>query len=153
MREEYEHELPKIKTRPTTEEIAVFKEKMLAVGVESGCKGKKFRDYYKYHARLKQAYRSLVYFLQVIYDDGTPGPIKIGCSCQVRGRRCNIQTDNPHEVRLIATITGFRDVEAAWHERFAGAHRRGEWFDPVPELVLAIQETLTGGTDGNNLVP
>ena len=153
MREEYEHDLPKINTRPTLEEIAAFKEKLIAVGEESACKGQKFKDYYKYHTRLQQAHRSLVYFLQVIYDDGTPGPIKIGCSCQIRGRRVTIQTDNPHKVVLIATLAGYRDVESAWHQRFANAHRRGEWYDPTPELVQAIQDALKGETGGNNTNP
>src|SRR5262249_34508835 len=37
-----------------------------------------------------------------------------------------------------------------WHERFADARERGEWFGPVPELLLAIMEAKVSQLEAEN---
>lgn len=41
---------------------------------------------------------------------------------------------------FLATVDGGRDLERAYHERFA-EHRHGksEWFDPAPEILAEIE--------------
>lgn len=139
--------LPTIDTKPSPEYVEQFKEDMLAMAEERGWKSSDVTAAYNHHIRLKQALASLVYFFQVVYDDGTPGPIKIGCSYTLESRLATIRSSNPHKVRVLGVIDGYRDIETAWHERFVAAKRHGEWYNPTPELMIAIEDESVPWTD------
>jgi hypothetical protein len=77
---------------------------------------------------------AFVYFIQVVPD----GPIKIGCAHDVIARLIDLQIGNHCELRLLTTMWGGSNQEAALHRRFAEHSRRGEWFHPAPELLAFI---------------
>jgi len=58
---------------------------------------------------------SAVYFLKAV----SSGWIKIGYSKRPLERVSGYHTFCPHELRLLKVIEGERDVEHAWHRRFA----------------------------------
>lgn len=79
----------------------------------------------------------MIYFIR---NEATE-QIKIGFTAgNGEDRRRDLQTGCPGELVLLWEIEGSRQEEAAWHERFAGARERGEWFRPVPELLLEIMK-------------
>ena len=53
---------------------------------------------------------------------------------------------------LLLQIDGSKQDETAWHERFADARvrERGEWFKPLPELMLAIMEAKVSRLEAEN---
>lgn len=72
-----------------------------------------------------------VYFIQ---DAG--GEIKIGFSDRDPMVRLSaMQTGNPRELRLLASIPGTRGTEQELHARFDHVRIRGEWFRPDPFLL------------------
>src|SRR5687767_6897382 len=75
---------------------------------------------------------SFVYFIKPV---GMEGPIKVGHSSFPMARLASLQTWSPFELEVIAEIEADRSIETAIHERFARWQVRGEWFEPVPELV------------------
>jgi hypothetical protein len=78
----------------------------------------------------------MIYFLQ----DSRTFEIKIGYTgaADARMRLGTLQTGNPAGLVLLLLMDGERAQETALHHRFARAHVRGEWFQPVPELLQAI---------------
>jgi hypothetical protein len=77
--------------------------------------------------------------------------IKIGfTSREGEDRLQDIQTGCPGQLVLLLQIEGTKRDEAAWHKRFAGARERGEWFRPVPELLLAIAEGKVSQLEAEN---
>lgn len=77
-----------------------------------------------------------VYFVQ----QGADGPIKIGYSKDPVARFVSLQTGSAVQHRYLGNIPGTRETERTLHARFWGAHVRGEWFDPTPELLAYIDE-------------
>lgn len=83
-----------------------------------------------------------VYFAQALHG----GPIKIGCSRVPRRRLSDVRSASGIDVRLLGTIPGGFDVEAALQWRFssfriAGKHRdKGDWFHPSDALLAYINE-------------
>ena len=79
----------------------------------------------------------MIYFIR---DEATQ-LIKIGfTAADVENRLRTLQTGCPGKLVLLLHMEGSEQDEAAWHERFVDARERGEWFTPVPELLLAIME-------------
>jgi hypothetical protein len=76
--------------------------------------------------------------------------IKIGYTGDVDDRLATLQTGCPGSLVLLLQIEGSKPEETAWHERFADARARGEWFRPVPELLLAIMEAKGSQLDADN---
>lgn len=78
-----------------------------------------------------------VYFIQM----GDGGPIKIGLSANVQQRLDVFQLSAPYPLTLLAVVRNGRDrLERELHARFASARLRGEWFQPVPELLSYIRD-------------
>jgi hypothetical protein len=71
-----------------------------------------------------------VYFVHCQATDA----VKIGFADDARKRFSKIQSDSPGDLRLLAVEDGGREREAELHARFAGARRRGEWFEFAPAL-------------------
>jgi hypothetical protein len=67
--------------------------------------------------------------------------VKIGFTeREVHDRLREIQTGCPGLLTPLLQMDGTRQDDQAWHDRFAAARERGEWFRPVPELLRAIEE-------------
>lgn len=72
-----------------------------------------------------------VYLIEAV---GT-GTLKIGYSAQYPGKRLgNLQTANPHDLRLVGFLTGTRRDEQRYHAMFSHLHIRGEWFYATDEI-------------------
>src|SRR5262245_20648337 len=79
----------------------------------------------------------MIYFIR---DEATQY-IKIGFTAgDSEDRLSDLQTGCPGRLVLLLEMEGSKQLETAWHERFAGARERGEWFRPVPELLQAIDD-------------
>ena len=77
--------------------------------------------------------------------------VKIGFTARDgEDRLRDFQTGCPGQLVLLLQIEGSKQDEAAWHERFAEARERGEWFQPVPELLLAITEAKVSQLEAEN---
>lgn len=85
-----------------------------------------------------------VYFIKPV---GQAGPIKVGHSIFPPDRLGALQTWSPVDLELISQFPGSFEIERAIHERFARWQVRGEWFEPVDELVKLAE----GIRDGGNL--
>jgi len=73
-----------------------------------------------------------VYFLQA----GEGGAVKIGLAKDARRRVALLKTGSPLPLTLIGLwADGSAEDEQALHRRFAGARVRGEWFEPVGDLI------------------
>lgn len=66
---------------------------------------------------------------------------KIGFSDTPTRRVKDLQTANPVEVVLVATIPGTMKSESTWHRTFAHKKVRGEWFDLDKEEIGAFLRT------------
>lgn len=75
------------------------------------------------------------------------GPVKIGKTVNPADRIKTLQTGNPTELRGLAAWRAMECEEEQLHCEFAYAHVRGEWFEPVPEL-LALVDVLGGDFEG-----
>lgn len=89
----------------------------------------------------------MIYFIR---DEETQF-VKIGFTAgDGEDRLRDLQTGCPGELVLLLQMEGSQQEETAWHERFAGARERGEWFRPVPELLLAITEAKVSQLEAEN---
>jgi hypothetical protein len=86
----------------------------------------------------------MIYFMQPV--DG--GPVKIGCSANVRARQKQLEAHYGRELALLATMEGDREQETEIHARFADL-RLGhtEQFRPAPELMAFIGRPLLVGAN------
>ena len=75
----------------------------------------------------------------VYFIGGELGAIKIGLAGDVSKRLATIQSNSPISVRVMASIAGGRDLEMAYHKRFAASRLHGEWFERTPELLAEIE--------------
>lgn len=80
-----------------------------------------------------------IYFLQ----NGRRKVVKIGYTRDHGGRVSSMQSANPEELRVLATIRGTRLAEAELHKRFAKYNVRGEWFRLEGDLAKYVAG-LTG---------
>jgi hypothetical protein len=69
---------------------------------------------------------------------GTGGPIKIGVTQKPAERLATLQQGNAETLRGVAAWRAFAADEKWLHQEFAHARIRGEWFEPVPELVELV---------------
>jgi len=78
----------------------------------------------------------VVYFVQ---ESGS-GAIKIGVTGNIKSRLDMLRVNSPHEMNLVASVSGDERLEKYLHTRFKGSNVRGEWFRPTPELLECIEE-------------
>src|SRR5262245_48533331 len=79
----------------------------------------------------------VIYFIQ----DSATYAIKIGHTNDDPYVRLDaLQTGNPSELVLLTSMPGECFHEARLHRNLAAARIRGEWFRPVPELLLLLCE-------------
>lgn len=85
---------------------------------------------------------SYIYFIQA-QDNG---PIKIGSTGDnPRKRMVKIQSDFPWPVRLLGAIEGTVSQEKRIHLILARWKTQGEWFEPTPIVLAAIEAALECG--------
>lgn len=77
--------------------------------------------------------KHVVYFVQA-----DCGPIKIGTTGNIEWRLKTLEGQSPVPVKLLATTSGQRLDEYAYHARFAAHRLHGEWFSPHPDLLAEI---------------
>jgi Meiotically up-regulated gene 113 len=74
--------------------------------------------------------------------------VKIGFTGRdVDERLSEFQTGCPGLLTPLLQISGTRQEEHGWQQRFAAARERSEWFRPVPELMQAIEEVKASQVD------
>ncbi len=79
--------------------------------------------------KAKPAEDPVIYFI----TDGMA--IKIGYTINLAARLSGIQSGNPRELAVVATIpAATRQMEQALHDRFERVRLRGEWYKPWPVL-------------------
>ena len=85
-----------------------------------------------------------IYFVQA---DGN-GPIKIGTTqFNPHRRMVKIQSDCPWPVHLIGAIEGTVAQEKQIHLVLGKFRTQGEWFNPHPVVLAAVDEALRVGTE------
>lgn len=95
-----------------------------------------------YTDRVKRnSQRSNVYFIKPV---GLSGPIKIGVSGQPEERLKTLMAWSPLPLEMIVIVSGTHQLEQRIHDCFAYAHLHREWFSPVHDLVLGIENLLNG---------
>lgn len=82
-----------------------------------------------------------VYFAQANYG----GPIKIGCSYDRDLRAQTLQKDLPFDLVLIGWAPGGFFRERFVQGYFRNYQIRGEWFEPLPELLRWAYQARTTG--------
>lgn len=88
-----------------------------------------------------------VYFIQA--DEN--GPIKIGFTADDPKRRlAQLQTGNPHCLRLLGAIGGDTARERQFHSELAAWRLQGEWFEPHATVLAAVNEALSGSVQPTN---
>lgn len=80
-----------------------------------------------------------VYFIQM----GEDGPIKIGRADRPSSRLRELQTGNPHKLRLIGKFKAPRDAEPLLHSLFPHHRLEGEWFKPDSEILSLVSRLGT----------
>jgi hypothetical protein len=90
-------------------------------------------------------------FVYVIRDEESD-LIKIGVSETPQKRLVGLQTGTVNRLRLVATFSGGRDLEAQLHATFAAARVAGEWFrvraEEVERAAIAARyETQVNATE------
>lgn len=90
-----------------------------------------------------------IYFIQ----RGEGGLIKIGFTLRSTQRRLSeLQVGCPETLHLLAESPGTEAHEDVLHLHFAAAWKRGEWFEPVPELLDMINAISFGDLELANFV-
>jgi hypothetical protein len=84
----------------------------------------------------------VVYFIQ----SGDGGQIKVGTTDDLPYRLRLLQSGNPEELTVLATLPGGRREEAQLHRALLLHRRRGEWFVPAPELLQAVVLAKAGAS-------
>jgi len=87
------------------------------------------------YSRIEQAaMEQVVYFIGA----GETGPIKIGIARDPQARLSTFQTGHFERLTILALTTGGRELESAYHKRFAEHRKTGEWFTRCPEIEAEI---------------
>jgi Meiotically up-regulated gene 113 len=76
-----------------------------------------------------------VYFIQ----QGKDGPIKIGSTTNITKRLKELQQANPNTLHIMHTTTGGQNLERHLHKIFSKYRIIGEWFEPVDEILMLIE--------------
>lgn len=78
-----------------------------------------------------------IYFIQ----HGAGGPIKIGIAKDVERRLASLQSASPVPLHVLGAVRGTERGERQLHLRFAKHRIRGEWFQPVEDLLRYVERT------------
>ncbi|WP_181421657.1 GIY-YIG nuclease family protein [Curtobacterium sp. MCBD17_030] len=81
---------------------------------------------------------SVVYFVQ----QGNSGPIKIGCTRNLKSRVNSLQTSSAEPLNVLGTVPGGFELERQMHEALSPHRLSGEWFAPTPKVLRLIKKQL-----------
>jgi hypothetical protein len=85
-----------------------------------------------------------VYFIQA--DEN--GPIKIGFTADDPRRRLGqLQTGNASALKLLGAIKGTAAQEKQFHADLSEWRLQGEWFEPHPTVLAAVQGALSSSSE------
>jgi hypothetical protein len=87
-----------------------------------------------------------------LYSEDYQTPVKIGYTENLAARLAQLQTGSPFELYFHAVIDGGRDIEKAWHKRFAEKRTLGEWFAWDNELERVIHSAVYHSVGAYELV-
>ena len=79
-----------------------------------------------------------------LISDGTF--IKIGITSNIRKRIKNLQTGNPHKLKVLFTwyVENAEQLEIQLHKKFERKRKSGEWFDLTDDDVIIIRNVVMG---------
>lgn len=80
----------------------------------------------------------VVYFVQ----QGTSGPIKIGCTRNFKTRLNSLQTSAAETLTVIGTVPGGFELERELHAALDDYRLSGEWFKPTPAVLRTIKRQI-----------
>lgn len=104
-------------------------------------KGPLYREVGRLWAQIEREHPGWFKWLYVI-QAGEDGPVKIGVSDNPAERLRTLQQANAEELRVLCCWSTLTTEEKDWHRQFAHARLRGEWFEPLPELIA--EATMIG---------
>lgn len=84
----------------------------------------------------------MIYFIQQ-HNESLAVKIGYTASDEPEGRLRSLQTGNPSELTVLGTMPGTAADERELHRRFANFRLVGEWFRPVPQLLLFINQATS----------
>lgn len=73
--------------------------------------------------------------------------VKIGYAADVASRIKSVLTNNPHEVKLLATFEGGRTMESRLHRLFADERYAREWFHYGSRLKRFLRNASARGVE------
>lgn len=76
-----------------------------------------------------------LYFIQA----GDDGPIKIGIAVHPKTRLKELQTGNPHKLRLLGVVAGGVKFEQQLHWELRAHRMHGEWFENCDEVLAVLK--------------
>ncbi|MBP0453968.1 GIY-YIG nuclease family protein [Kitasatospora sp. RG8] len=84
-----------------------------------------------------------------VIASGVGGPVKIGCTSDMKRRLSALQCGSPVRLTVLATFPGPLDLERALHRLLSEYRVAGEWFDlpggdPVRVVADVIKQIETG---------
>lgn len=85
-----------------------------------------------------------VYFIQA----GDDGPVKIGCTQNLKERYAELANGSPLPLTVIGVIPGYRPTEQHLHKLFAADRLHGEWFRPTAALLALASGRMFLGSNG-----
>lgn len=105
-------------------------------------------------ARTNTDQSDLDVIFRVSFESQTPGlyviripdgPCKIGRTIDLPTRLSKMQCHHPYTLEVVGWLPGREHEELAWHHCFDDYRLRGEWFEWVPAIKLAIEIASEGG--------
>lgn len=82
----------------------------------------------------------MIYFIVMSETDF----VKIGYSESPSGRMRHLQTAHPHDLKILARVSGTMKMERALHRHFKNRHVRGEWFRLSGDVQSLIDKLCRG---------
>ena len=73
--------------------------------------------------------------------------LKIGVADNIFSRMSALQTGCPMRLECVLLLQGGYDLEMELHDRFRGAHHRGEWFVWAEDVATFVRDSRESGDD------
>ncbi|UXZ57051.1 GIY-YIG nuclease family protein [Curtobacterium sp. Arg-1] len=120
-------------------EFQAFRDAAWANPTWLGIVNDQFRDAVRAaQARSQARSSSVVYFIQ----QGSSGPIKIGCSRNLTSRLNSLRTSSSEPLHVLGTVPGGFELERQMHQALDAFRLNGEWFTPSLKVLRLIRKQL-----------
>ncbi len=97
-------------------------------------------------SRLVRAVRCMTNVYFILAPDSML--IKIGQAKDVPKRLSSLRSSSPCELRLLASVRCYGDLESFLHKRLLSSRVHGEWFRPDDRVLAAVEGAIDGGVRG-----